>query len=217
LDRLIIWRFSVLLKHYHIQETVMRVIEITRNISFLAGLLLLSFAALYATNSFTEKKIQEQIQSEREASQSTAALKAKFSAVFPDGDSYEKIGTWVCHGKNTDYYSVIKNSQNSGYIIECFGQGYSSLIHVILGLDTKYTIKGIDILDQDETPGLGSRVTEDEFKKQFCGKRFDNLSVVTDGSENGIQGITAATISSRAVCEDAVKSAVMFLKNLNMN
>jgi Na+-transporting NADH:ubiquinone oxidoreductase subunit NqrC len=32
------------------------------------------------------------------------------------------------------------------------------------------TVKGIEVLDHAETPGLGGRMTEEKFKKQFVGK-----------------------------------------------
>jgi electron transport complex protein RnfG len=59
-----------------------------------------------------------------------------------------------------------------------------------------------------ETPGLGMKLTTPEFSGQFSGKDGTSLSVKKDGGE--IEAITAATITSRAVCRaigDAQKKA----------
>jgi Na+-translocating ferredoxin:NAD+ oxidoreductase RnfG subunit len=49
-----------------------------------------------------------------------------------------------------------------------------------------------------ETPGLGAKITERSFTEQFTGKCVDAIGLKRDGGE--IDAITAATISSRAVC-----------------
>jgi len=48
-----------------------------------------------------------------------------------------------------------------GYMATGVGQGYSSKLRVLVGLDSKReTIVGIKVLFQQETPGLGARVEE---------------------------------------------------------
>ena len=52
-------------------------------------------------------------------------------------------------------------------------------------------------LDQAETPGLGTKVTEPKFRDQFKSKEGNDLKLKKDGGS--VDAITAATISSRAV------------------
>jgi electron transport complex protein RnfG len=68
------------------------------------------------------------------------------------------------------------------------------------------TIIGISVLNHKETPGLGTKITEPEFKEQFTGKNPGEfiLKVKKDGGQ--VDAITAATISSRAFC-DAIQRA----------
>jgi Na+-transporting NADH:ubiquinone oxidoreductase subunit C len=63
-------------------------------------------------------------------------------------------------------------------------------------------LKGITIIRQEETPGLGSRITEADYLAQFQGKRFtDGLETVQPGRssrDNQIDSITGATMTSEA-------------------
>jgi len=74
-------------------------------------------------------------------------------------------------------------------------------------------ILGIDILESQETPGLGAKIDEDLFKNQFRGKEKFPLKLVKlkKPQEEEIEAITGATISSRAVV-NLVNSLVEELK-----
>ena len=97
-----------------------------------------------------------------------------------------------------------KDSANNlvGIIFRVFPQGYGGPIPIMVGLDLKGTITGIRIASAaeglKETPGLGVKITEPVFRDQFIGKTLENVLIKKDGGE--IDAITAATISSRAVC-----------------
>jgi Na+-transporting NADH:ubiquinone oxidoreductase subunit C len=65
------------------------------------------------------------------------------------------------------------------------------------------TIKTIKILHQEETPGLGSRIAEHSFLKQFRDKSFTPRLIFMPegkaGAKNEVDAITGATGSSRAL------------------
>ncbi len=61
-------------------------------------------------------------------------------------------------------------------------------------------------LDHKETPGLGTKMTEPEFKEQFTGKNPAEFTLKVKKDGGPVDAITAATISSRAFC-DAVQRA----------
>lgn len=133
--------------------------------------------------------------------------------LIPEAESIEKIGTWKIHEKDADYYLAKKDNKIIGYIIESYGKGYSGYIEVLVSLDPDLKVKNISILHHTETPGLGDEIVKDYFINQFRGKDIDHLIVQKNETNVYIQAITGATISSRAVTEDAVKNAVAFLKN----
>ena len=68
----------------------------------------------------------------------------------------------------------------------------------------KKTVVAYKTLVATETPGLGMNLNTPEFSGQFAGKDGSSLKVKKDGG--GIEAITSATITSRAVCR-AIGSA----------
>jgi len=77
--------------------------------------------------------------------------------------------------------------------------GYSGNIEIMVGVDPAGSVTGIEILSHAETPGLGAKITQPAFKKQFVGKNLENTDwrVKKDGGQ--FDQITGATISPRAV------------------
>lgn len=87
------------------------------------------------------------------------------------------------------------------------GPGVWGDIVAVVSVNADVTrIIGVEILDQNETPGLGGRVTSEEFLTQLRGERIgpDGIHVVTRGpgdedKDNAqIDGITGATGTTRA-------------------
>ena len=85
-------------------------------------------------------------------------------------------------------------------------QGFHNLIYFYMVLDTNGTIEHLQILSHNEDPGLGSLVTRAEFLDQFIGLNMeDDVALGMD-----IQGVTGATISSRAVIRGVRKELDRF-------
>ncbi len=84
--------------------------------------------------------------------------------------------------------------------------GYGGPITLMVGFDNTGAITGTSVLAHTETPGLGAKLTEAEFLDQFVGidPAANPLVVAPDGGS--IDAITAATISSRAFCEAAMRA-----------
>ena len=84
-------------------------------------------------------------------------------------------------------------------------EGYGGDIVLMVGFKKdKKTVISYKVLQATETPGLGMKLKTPEFAGQFVGKDGSSLKVKKDGGD--IEAITAATITSRAVCraiEDA--------------
>lgn len=104
------------------------------------------------------------------------------------------------------YPGEAASGEPAGYVALALGKGYSSTIRTMVGMDGSREITGIKVASQQETPGLGTRIEEihrgeDEpwFQRQFRGKTSSGLELVRGGGADGIEAITGATISSRAV------------------
>lgn len=89
-----------------------------------------------------------------------------------------------------------------GTAIETTVDGFGGPIRLMVGFDAEGNILGYEILEHQETPGLGSHIEHwfknaDKPNQNIIGRKADGkFAVSKDGGE--IDAITAATISSRA-------------------
>ena len=103
-------------------------------------------------------------------------------------------------------YYEDRKLQGIGFVATKFGYGFNKAasisLFICVGPDME-TIKGIEALDHAETPGLGGRMTEEEFKKQFIGKKLKpKLSLVRGKKEvgpNEVHAITGASYTSKGM------------------
>ena len=110
-------------------------------------------------------------------------------------------------GDSLDIYPAKKDNEIVGYAVNTYtSMGFSGNISLMAGFKPDGTIINITVLEQKETPGLGTKMAEPAFKDQFIDKNPGDfvLRVKKDGGP--VDAITAATISSRAFC-DAVQRA----------
>lgn len=112
------------------------------------------------------------------------------------------------NSKNEFIGAAIESSSNNGF---------SGKITVMVGFDTNGSIVNYSVLEQKETPGLGTKMV-DWFKtnkgnQSIIGKNpaTVNLTVSKDGGD--IDAITASTISSRAFLSTVRNAYEAFLKN----
>lgn len=101
-------------------------------------------------------------------------------------------------------YRDIEKTELVGYAYLVESEGYSSTIQTLVGVDQDFNIQSIQVLFQQETPGLGTRIQEIRagettpwWQDQFQLQSAANLAVDKDGGK--IQSITGATITSRAI------------------
>ena len=93
--------------------------------------------------------------------------------------------------------------------IEKTGSGMWGKIKVLVLFNAeKSQIKAVRILKQNETPGLGSRITEADFYEQFSEMQANKVKLISNPAEPGeFDGISGATISSKSV-EKIINSAI---------
>ncbi|KJJ84906.1 electron transport complex, RnfABCDGE type, G subunit [Candidatus Omnitrophus magneticus] len=120
-------------------------------------------------------------------------------SIFPEGKKIKKI-----NDKGTILQVNDENDVLLGYSFIAEGNGYQGTIKIIAGLDTSLNkLKGIEILESQETPGLGAEILAHYFKDQFNGIDATNGIKYVKGQKPSnpgeIQAITGATISSVSV------------------
>lgn len=143
-----------------------------------------------------------QLTKTRIIAQAQTAEDASLKEVLPEGIYFEAVKS---DGENIYYKAYDKDKQFVGVAFKVIGKGYSGTIETMVGMSKNGTINAIKILSQNETPGLGARITEPPFTNQFVNR--DNKGLA------GIQAIAGATISSKAVI-DSVKKKTEEIKTL---
>ena len=137
---------------------------------------------------------------------------------LPTEDSEANFGKYI-RIRNEDgllHYEAVVDSSLLGYCFPLTGSGLWGTITALLAVTPDFEkIINLEIVGQNETPGLGGRITEKWFKDQFGGKRLlQNEMIInfrliaeteTAGSDQ-INQITGATASSKAVTEMIFKN-----------
>ncbi len=93
-------------------------------------------------------------------------------------------------------------------------KGYSGDVWLMVGFNTQGDIQNIVVIEHKETPGLGSKMTEPSFLNQFFGRNPAEMKLKVKKDGGDVDGITGATVSSRAFTE-AVQSAYDTFQSMN--
>jgi len=115
------------------------------------------------------------------------------------------------------FYPASNNGQSIGCAVKTFtDKGFSGRFDLMVGFNPDGSIFNTVVLDQKETPGLGTKMKEPKFKDQFNKLNIGTLKgaevkVKKDGGT--IDAITASTITSRAFCDGVQKAYNLYMKN----
>lgn len=116
--------------------------------------------------------------------------------------------TYYNYNEEQDMYQVYDNDKHRiGYAFFTEGRGYGGNIYMLVGLEDKETIRGITIISHNEQLTMGYTTIELDFTtfiEQFNGLKITDCYL--SESNNKIDSITKATISSKAVI-DIVREA----------
>lgn len=115
---------------------------------------------------------------------------------------------------------VCNHNNEKFYVVSASGKGLWDDIwgYLCIKADGK-TVNGSVFDHKGETPGLGSRITESWFQKQFSGKTiadengFTSISVLKPGAnltEHQIDGISGATFTGKGVNEMLNRNLVVY-------
>jgi len=177
-----------------------------KDIFKLGGLLLIitvvAATALAAIYNVTKPRIDAQKQLAIDNALTEALPNSPREAIEPvtrDGEVEYYLG-----------YESMQKQDTVGFAYIARGAGYSSVVETMVGVDTTGKIIGMQVLSQQETPGLGTKIIEVKYGEkepwflvQFMGRPADEVKVDKDGGQ--IQSITGATITSRTVANSVVE------------
>ncbi len=158
----------------------------------------LASGALALVDSFTAPRIK--------AAQE-AALQQALTQALPGATEFKEDREFLTLARQSDrsydaalafYRASAEDGSAAGVVVTVAPAGYGGPITTMVGIGSDGEVKAARVLSQSETPGLGVKVTRDEFLQSFIGaKTGETLAVNKDGGR--IAAIAGATISSRAV------------------
>jgi len=117
---------------------------------------------------------------------------------------------------SVEIFPAFKNNEFVGAaVVGSTEKGFSGLIKIMVGFSAEGIIENIVVLEQKETPGLGTKIKNDSYIKQYRNKDVAtyNIKVKKDGGE--IDALTGATITARAFSEAAQMAYDEFIKHKN--
>ena len=126
---------------------------------------------------------------------------AKEEAIFTVLPEAEEFKTVEKEGK-TFYEGYDSSGTRTGVACIIKGGGFQGMIEIMIGTDPEAgKIYNIKILEHQETPGLGARITEDQYKSNFEDKPFGDYEVIKKEATDPyqVEAISGATISSEKV------------------
>lgn len=144
------------------------------------------------------------------------AMKANFAYMqdmLPDANEFTVIEdpSIVDIESVDEVYEGLQDGSIIGYAIKTKTSGYGGAIEIIFAINIDGTIAGMRVASHAETPGLGARITEEDFTSEFEGQSIDSeLELNTD-----IDTISGATISAQAAVDGANAAIKVFNEVLN--
>ena len=167
---------------------------------------------LAATYSYTRDIIREREEK---------TLRDARISVLKEADSFEEADLSL-FGFEPSVESVFvgkdKDGKTAGAVVTVNRRGYGDKIRMSVGVTADGTIQGVVILENQETPGLGGKISEAGFISQFKALfSEEELTVAKKAKSEAyeIEAISGATISSSAVISGvntAKKAAMEIMK-----
>ncbi len=96
---------------------------------------------------------------------------------------------------------LFDDKETGATAVSMSGSGFQGPITLVVAIDGD-TISGFKIVSQVETPGLGARITEQEFQDSFIGKQASEGLAMTKSGNAGLRefdAITGATETSKSL------------------
>lgn len=162
------------------------IVKLTLGLALFAAI---SAALLAFCNEKTKSTIEKQAETKR------LALSQKLLHL-EDGEELENCDTqghFVCYAVKDGVRTKVVTDAKSP-------NGYGGEITIMVSADREGNILDFAAFKHSETPGLGAKIQGEDFAAKICVQKVtSNWRVKKDGGD--VDGITSATISSRAVCE----------------
>ena len=139
--------------------------------------------------------------------QDAKKLEAIQAVLPPDYDNNPYQDRITLSGSNIELYPARQGSKITSVAMKTYrDNAFSGRLELIVGFLLNGTITDYKVISHKETPGLGSKITEEKFARQLRGFNIEKQNLKVRQDNGDIDAVTSATISSRAVL-DAIRRA----------
>jgi len=150
-----------------------------------------------------------------EAAADFTEIDAANAAIAAQEGSYQS-GKFGSVTVDEAFMAVDASGAPVGYVFSLTsGDAYKPPLKIAVGLSTDGTVLKIAFIEMNETPGKGSLWDEPKYRDQFNGRSADAFVLGGDKETNGIDSISGATVTSKAVV-NAVNASLDFFRNVIM-
>ncbi len=173
----------------------------------LFGITLVASAGVGVVNMITAEPI---------AAAKEAATVAALNEVLPAFDETTNAELTIDELPIT-VYTATKEGVVSGYAVQTMTkQGFGGTIRMMVGFTPDGEVVNVNVLEQSETPGLGTKMADEgnPLITSFKGKNPADMKLAVKKDGGDVDALTAATISSRAYV-DAMNRAWTAYKNVS--
>jgi len=146
--------------------------------------------------------------SERIEKNQVAKLYENMRLLITDANDLNKaIEKLPVAGRETTIYKAVDDSNKiTGFAFVASGSGFADKIWLVIAVDSKCDkFLGFKVLQSSETPGFGTKISNEFYSSQFIGAPAGKLELVKSGNakiiDSQIVAISGATVSSEAVIE----------------
>ncbi len=157
----------------------------------LFGITLIASAGVGVVNLITEEPIAEA---------KKAATIAALNNVLPAFDN-NQITELEIDALPVKAYTATAADEVVGYAVETMTKkGFGGAIRMMVGFTPEGEVINVNVLEQSETPGLGTKMTDEgnPLITSFKGKNPADMNMAVKKDGGDVDALTAATISSRA-------------------
>ena len=174
------------------------IIQMIVVLSLISGVCALALSGFRAA---TAERIEDQVL------QNVQGPKVKLVLDKAENDIINDRKTISVNGEDVLLFVGKKGTETWAIAYESKGGGFGGDIKVMVGYDIgNDTLTGIQVISHKETPGIGSKIAEDQFTKSFKGLTT-STRFTTKPQGGDVDAISGATYSARGVCE-AIRNSV---------
>ena len=163
--------------------------EILKPVIVLTAICLVTSALLAYTNKITAPEIEKQNMQAANEARNTVLSEAKDfeSAKLNAGEEY--------------FIGKSENGDIIGYVFTTTAKSYGGDIQVMVGVRADGSVNAVELLQINDTPGLGMNAKKDQFKDQFKGLSGIIGVNKNESTDTEIKALTGATITSKAAAK----------------